>query len=156
MRIARWHYFQTMPIHIHVHFCLISRLISRRERIELREREQLNRVTITEPLTFVMERHTPQNDDIWIARKRRTRAEQIWEMKHIMCRSRAHGEGERIWTIHALNLRWHSFDLSTIVKCMMEQFCVGHSTRLLSLEIVLYKWQRRLGDMLKIRISRYI
>jgi len=67
VRIARRHYFQTTiadnqrsTIAFRL-FCLISR---GRERIELREREQLNRVTITEPLTSVMERHTPQNDDI--------------------------------------------------------------------------------------------
>lgn len=73
-----------------------------------------------------MERHT-QNDDE-ISRKRRARG-RIWEMKHIICRS--HGpektHGRHTWTIRALNLTTgRSFDLSALVKCTTEQFCVGH------------------------------
>jgi len=58
-RIVRRYYFQTTIADSHaVHFVLFH--------AEENETtcEQLNRVTITEPLTSVMERHTPQNDDI--------------------------------------------------------------------------------------------
>lgn len=55
----------------------------------VREREQLNRVTITEPLTSVMERRMPQNDDIWISRKRRARHRANSGNKtYIICQSR--------------------------------------------------------------------